>query len=117
MQAIGSVPRPRAGASRDDAEARALADEALRLVGADPHLADDHGARAVLLAQAAGDRVTESRALRARGLAAKTLQRPGEGEALLRRSVLIADRAGAAEVAAEARMSLALPLTDRGRMV
>jgi len=96
-------------------DAQDLADKAARLVGTDPRNAHRVSLEAVALAQRTGDLVTEARAWRANGRAAHELGRPDEALGSFRSAVQQAERAGAPAVAAEARMSLAWVLAEKGR--
>jgi len=96
-------------------DADALADQASQLVGTNPRSAHRVSLEAVALARSAGDPVAEARARRANGRAAFELGRPDEALGTLRSAVRQADRAGAHAVAAEARMTLAYVLAEKGR--
>ena len=88
---------------------------ALHLVTADPQQARTLALRTRRQARREADRATESTAERALGLAARELHDAGLALRHLRRAVRVAQRAGLAEPAAEARMSLALVLSEAGR--
>ena len=93
----------------------ALADEAMQLVGCDPRSAlakadaAAHAARGV-------DQVAESTAHRAAGLALRELGRLATAHRRATTAVRVAAHAGAAQAEAEARMSLAFVLLERGRI-
>jgi tetratricopeptide (TPR) repeat protein len=91
-----------------------LADEALHAVGSDPRRARRLAHEAVEAARVAGDAAAESRALRAAGLAERSLGKVDEALAALRAGVRRGERGGATLQAAEARMSLAYVLLERG---
>ncbi|MDW5325058.1 CHAT domain-containing protein [Plantactinospora sp. KLBMP9567] len=92
--------------------AAALAARALDLVGADPRRALETADAAV---RADGsDRAAVSRAHRAAALALRELGDPAAAERRLR--VAVRSAGPVAEAAAEARMSLAFVLVDRGRL-
>ncbi|MGI8531916.1 MAG: CHAT domain-containing protein [Geodermatophilaceae bacterium] len=91
-----------------------LAARALDLVGADPRAAQECAERAVRRSRSERDPVARSTALRALGLAHKRLGDLPAGIAALRSAVQTARRVGNADAAAEARMSLAFALLDRG---
>jgi hypothetical protein len=95
--------------------AHALADEAAQLVGTNPRSAHRVSLEAVALARSAGDPVAEARAWRANGRAAFELGRTDEAVSTLRSAVRQAERAHALAAAAEARMSLAYLLAEKGR--
>jgi CHAT domain-containing protein/tetratricopeptide (TPR) repeat protein len=95
--------------------ADSLAEAAAQLVGTNPRTAHRVSLEAVALARSAGDPVAEARAWRANGRAAFELGRPDEALGTLRSAVQLAQRAGAHVVAAEARMSLAYVLAEKGR--
>src|SRR5215204_3987428 len=84
------------------------ADEAVRLASADARAARRLASESLA---AAADAETRSTAERALGLAAIELGDADAAIAHLRRAVAIADEAGLATRAAEARMSLSLGLT------
>lgn len=94
------------------------ATRALDLVGSDPRLALEQAERAAVDARRDGDGAAASTAHRAAGLALRELGDLTAAEARLRRAVRVAVGAGGpvAQVAAEARMSLAFILLDRGRL-
>jgi tetratricopeptide (TPR) repeat protein len=100
--------------TRVGGRAGALAERALRLATADPGLARRVAADARRAARRAGDPAAESTAERAAGLAAHQLQDATAALRHLRRAVRVAGTAGLAERAAEARMSLALVLSEAG---
>jgi tetratricopeptide (TPR) repeat protein len=89
---------------------------ALDLVGRDPRLALDEADAAVTEALAGGDYAAASTAHRAAGLALRGLGDLPGAEARARAGVKVGMRCGAARTAAEARMSLAFILLDRGRV-
>lgn len=91
------------------------AQHALELVTADPRRARVLASEAYAQARRWGDRAAESTAERALGLAARELHDAGAALRHLRRAVRVAERAGLAAPAAEARMSLALVLAEAGR--
>lgn len=93
-----------------------MAEEALRLVGVDAALAEAQGRSAVGAARAARSPAAESTAWRALGLVARDRGDLAAAEQCLRTGLAVARRAGAAR-AAEARMTLAFVLLDRGEMV
>src|SRR6266550_592301 len=95
--------------------ADALADQAAQLVGTNPQRAHRVSVEAAAAARTAGDSVAEARAWRVNGRAAFELGRPDEALGTLRSAVRQAEDAGAAVVAAEARMSLAYVLAEKGR--
>ncbi|GAA3733638.1 CHAT domain-containing protein [Plantactinospora mayteni] len=103
------------GAARPSGAARAGADEALELVGRDPRTALTSADAAVLAARREGDGVAVAVAHRAAGLALRELNDLGAAQRRARAAVAAAVRAGAEQVAAQARMSLALVLLDQGR--
>lgn len=88
---------------------------ALQLVTADPRRARALALATREQARRAADRGAESTAERALGLAARELHDAGTALRHLRQAVRVADRAGLAQPAAEARMSLALVLAEAGR--
>jgi tetratricopeptide (TPR) repeat protein len=100
-----------------DAEARA--DAALALVGADPRRALAEG-DAVVAERPRPREPHEVRAVstahRAAGLALRDLGDPVAAERRLRRAIAVAERAGEAACAADARMSLSYVLLERGRL-
>ncbi|MCE6998448.1 CHAT domain-containing tetratricopeptide repeat protein [Saccharothrix sp. S26] len=89
---------------------------ALDLVGRDPRLALTEADAAAAEALAAGDPTALCTAHRAAGLALRGLGDLPGAEARLRTGIRAATRAGAEQAAAEARMSLAFILLDRGRL-
>ena len=93
-----------------------LAERALAAVGRDPHQALRDADHAVSAGMAANDRAAASKAHRAAGLALRELGRLPDAERRLRTAARIADDGRAAQAAAEARMSLAFVLLDRGRV-
>jgi hypothetical protein len=100
-------------AGEDSGEPPSL--RALHLVTADPRQARTLALAIRRQARREADPVTESTAERALGLAARELHDAGAALRHLRRAVLVADRAGLVQPAAEARMSLALVLAEAGR--
>lgn len=96
--------------------AAALAARALDLVGADPQEAQRTASEAIARSRTDKDPAARSTGLRALGLARKRLGDLDEALAVLRRAVHTAERAGLPAVAAEARMSLAFALLDKGSM-
>lgn len=88
---------------------------ALHLVTADPRQARELALATRRQARRSADRGTESTAERALGLAARELHDAAAALRHLRRAVRVADQAGLAQPAAEARMSLALVLAEAGR--
>src|SRR5215207_9869275 len=97
-----------------DPDPAALADAALGLVGTDPRRARRLAAEAAAAAARAGAPGPESRAPRAAGLAALTVGQLDDALAELRTAVRRGARSGSPVVAAEARMSLAYVLLERG---
>ncbi len=95
-------------------DARATASEALELGHADPARAWALASEALTLARAAGDPATEATALRALGLAARERHDIETAVTQLRRAVSVAEGAGLATSAAEARLSLIGALAMRG---
>lgn len=91
-----------------------LAVRALELVDADPRVAESTATEAVTRSRAERDAGARSTGLRALGLARKRLGDLDGALALLRRAVATAERAALPATAAEARMSLAYALLDRG---
>ena len=91
-----------------------MAEEALRLVGADARAADGLAAAAVSLARLERDPVAECVAWRARGMATRRLEDLEQAEGFLRTAIAVGRRHGAHETA-EARMSLAAVLMERGQ--
>lgn len=94
-----------------------LAARALELVDADPREAARIGSEALSAARGDRDAAARSTALRALGLAAKRQGDLARALAFLRRAVATADRATLPAPAAEARMSLAHALLDKGSTV
>lgn len=92
-----------------------LAERAGRLVGTDPELARRVARDALAAARVAGDGLAAATALRAHGRAAVELGELEEATRVLREAVREADRAAAPDTAAEARVSLAYALSERGR--
>jgi tetratricopeptide (TPR) repeat protein len=88
---------------------------ALHLVTADPRQARTLALATRRQARRDADRDTESTAERALGLAARELRDARAALGHLRQAVRVAERAGLAQRAAEARMSLALVLAEAGR--
>jgi tetratricopeptide (TPR) repeat protein len=101
--------------SRRAGRAAELAEDAARLVGTNPGLARRTAQDAAAAARAGGDGRTAALALRAHGRAALELGRLDEATRVLRDAVREADRAAEPEAAAEARVSLAYALSERGR--
>lgn len=97
-----------------DPDPTALADEALRLVGTNPRRAQQTAVTAARLSRVARDASAESRAWRAHGMAARELGRLDEALTSLRTAIRRADRHDQKIAAAEARMSLAYVLLERG---
>ncbi len=95
------------------------AEHALALVGADPRAALEQADAVVARVPRARDR-DEVRALatahRAAGLALRQMADLDVADKRLRRAISVAERADRPELAAEARMSLAFVLMDRGRL-
>jgi len=96
-------------------DADALADEAARLVGTNPRSAYRVSLDAAELARSAGDGLAEARARRVNGRAAFELGRPDEAIGMLRSAIRRAEQAASPVVAAEARMTLAYVLAEKGR--
>lgn len=94
--------------------AATLAARALDLVGADPQDAQRTASAAIARSRTERDPAARSTGLRALGLARKRLGDLDEALVALRRAVRTADRAQLPAVAAEARMSLAYALLDKG---
>ncbi|HEV7656019.1 MAG TPA: CHAT domain-containing protein [Mycobacteriales bacterium] len=92
-----------------------LADTAARLVGTDPALARRTAQDAVTAARTDRDGRAAALALWAHGRAALELGRLDEATQVLREAVREAGRAGEPEAAAEARVTLAYALSERGR--
>jgi tetratricopeptide (TPR) repeat protein len=103
-----STPPPVASAVRAAA--------ALDLVGRDPRLALTEADAAVVEARGDHDVAAASLAHRAAGLALRELGDLATAESRARIGVRVAARRGAERAAAEARMSLAFILLDRGRV-
>jgi tetratricopeptide (TPR) repeat protein len=101
------------GAAEEPGEPPAV--RALHLVTADPLAAWRLALATRRRASRDTDRDAESTAERALGLAARELHDAGAALRHLRRAVRIATRAGLAQRTAEARMSLALVLSEAGR--
>jgi tetratricopeptide (TPR) repeat protein len=97
-----------------DRPASTVSLEALRLATADPPRARELAGRARREARRAGDPAGESVAERALGLAARELHDARRARRHLRRAITVADRAGLAVPAAEARMTLAFVLDEAG---
>src|SRR4051794_13908378 len=93
----------------------ASAHEALRLAEAQPAEAAARALTVVRRAARAGDRTAQAVAERAWGLALRHRGDVDRALVHLRRAVALALEAGAAEVAGEARMTLAFALVERGR--
>lgn len=91
-----------------------LAAAALSLVTSDPVGARAAADEAVAAAQAAGDRAAEAIGLRARCLAERELGLVEQALLSGRGAVAVAGRAGGGDLEAEARMSLAWVLLERG---
>jgi tetratricopeptide (TPR) repeat protein len=92
-----------------------LAEHSARLVGTDAGLARRAAQQATAAARAGGDGRSAALALRAHGRAALELGRLDEATRVLRDAVREAERAGAPQAAAEARITLAYALPERGR--
>ena len=92
-----------------------LAERAARLVGTDAGLARRTAQQATAAARAAGDGRSAALALRAHGRAALELGQLAEATQALREAVREAERAGEPRAAAEARITLAYALSERGR--
>jgi tetratricopeptide (TPR) repeat protein len=92
-----------------------LAEQAARLVGTDAGLARRVAQQATAVARAAGDGRSAALALRAHGRAALELGQLAEATQALREAVREAERAGEPRAAAEARITLAYALSERGR--
>ncbi|RSM74239.1 hypothetical protein DMB66_02195 [Actinoplanes sp. ATCC 53533] len=103
------------GAMVRDATARALGDEALRLVDGQPRRAWGRAAQALELARRAHDPESAAVAERARGLAALHMSDLDTALRCERGAVRLARRARNHTLAAEARMSLAYVLSCRGQ--
>src|SRR4051812_22103902 len=93
----------------------ASAHEALRLAEAQPAEAAARALTVVRRAARAGDRTAQAVAERAWGLALRHRGDVDRALVHLRRAVALALEAGAAEVAGEARVTLAFALVERGR--
>lgn len=93
-----------------------LAAEALALVGVDPRRALAAADRAVAAARVRADRTAEGTADRAAGLALRELGDLAAAETRARRAVRSGRKSGTAQNEAEARMSLAFVLLERGRV-
>ncbi|WP_048554764.1 tetratricopeptide repeat protein, partial [Nostocoides japonicum] len=91
------------------------AQEALDLVGVDPRRALDVAEALGTAARSRRDVASASAADRAAGLALRETGRLVEAERRLRRAAVGAGRTGAAQAEAEARMSLAFLLLERGK--
>ncbi|GIH89803.1 CHAT domain-containing protein [Planobispora siamensis] len=91
------------------------ATELLRLAEADPARLASVVTETVSRARAEGDLVLESIAERALGAAMLYLDGPDSAMRHLRAAMRLAERAGSAELAAEARIRLALVMNVRGR--
>src|SRR5215475_11322100 len=89
--------------------------EILRLAEADPRRTVDLATTVVRQAHAGRDFAAESVAERAIGIAATHLEDLDGAVRHLRPAINLADRAGSAEQAAEARLRLAFALSIRGR--
>jgi tetratricopeptide (TPR) repeat protein len=92
-----------------------LAEAAARMVGSNASLARRAAQQATAAARAGGDVRSVALALRAQGRAALELGRLDEATRVLREAVREAAAAGEPEAAAEARVSLAYALSERGR--
>ena len=101
--------------SRSAGRAAQLAEHAARLVGTDAGLARRAAQQATAAARAGGDGRSVALALRAHGRAALELGRLDEATQALRDAVREAERAGEPGAAAEARVTLAYALSERGR--
>jgi len=101
--------------SRGTGRAAQLAEQAARLVGTDAGLARRAALHATEAARAGGDGRSAALALRAHGRAALELGRLAEATQALREAVREAERAGEPVTAAEARITLAYALSERGR--
>lgn len=97
-----------------DADAAALAAEAMDLVGSDP-LAAITRAEEALAASGPDQSGARTLAWRATGLAARARGDLGRADEALRRAVRAAEQAGDRASAAEARMTLSFVLLDLGR--
>jgi tetratricopeptide (TPR) repeat protein len=89
--------------------------EALRLAEADPRRSVPLATSVLRGARSRGDFATASVAARALGLAALHLQDPDAAMRQLRSAAALGQRAGSADLTAEARMRLAFVLNVRGR--
>ena len=101
--------------SRGVDRADQLAEHAARLVGTDAGLARRAAQHATAAARAGGDGRSAALALRAHGRAALELGQLAEATQALREAVREAERAGEPRAAAEARITLAYALSERGR--
>jgi tetratricopeptide (TPR) repeat protein len=101
--------------SRGVGRAAQLAEHAARLVGTDAGLARQAAQHATAAARAGGDGRSAALALRAHGRAALELGQLAEATQALREAVREAERAGEPGAAAEARITLAYALSERGR--
>jgi tetratricopeptide (TPR) repeat protein len=93
-----------------------LAEHAARLVGTDASLARRAAQHATAAARADGDGRSAALALRAHGRAALELGQLAEATQALREAIGEAERAGEPRAAAEARITLAYALSERGRI-
>lgn len=105
-----------AGSVATSGSAGAAAAVALDLVGSDPRAAVEAAHEAVRLAGLQQDAAAASTAQRALGLARRALGDLPGALLALRAAVRTAEAAGRPEPAAEARMSLAFALLERGRV-
>lgn len=96
--------------------AMAMAREALDLVGRDPTAAAAAAGEAAAAGRARRDAAAVAVSLRAQSLAHQALGRTKEALAAGRAAVRAATRSGQADVEAEARMSLAFVLLERGQV-
>jgi len=96
--------------------AMAMAREALDLVGRDPTAAAAAAGEAAAAGRARRDAAAVAVSLRAQSLADQALGRTKEALAAGRAAVRAATRSGQANVEAEARMSLAFVLLERGQV-
>jgi len=101
--------------TRRGPRAAGLAEDAARMVGTNPDLARRTAVDAVAAARAGGAGRIAALALRTHGRAAIELGRLDEATRVLREAVREAERAGEPDAAAEARISLAYALSERGR--
>ena len=97
------------------AELSQLAERAHQLVGIAPRRAVQSAGELARLAHNRGDPSTESQALRAMGRAYRELGELDQATAVLRKAVRLADQGHARQAAADARMTLAYLLFERGR--